>query len=102
MILDINAAAGLSIIYFALNRYSDARGLQMEVLRLRKEILGELHPDTVKAMSQLARTHSMLGCDMEAQHLQDEVERLKLLSQNMMESPIPLEQPVELGNNEGI
>ena len=51
----------------------EALELQEEVYKLRKEQLGESHPDTLVAMNNLAMTYCDLGRLQEALELQEKV-----------------------------
>jgi len=58
-------------------RLEEAKGLQKQVLELRKEILGDHHPDTISAMDNLASTIKKCGRFEEAEGLQEEAMRLR-------------------------
>ena len=64
---------GLALAYSNLGQPEDAEMLQEEVLKLRREILGEHHPDTITALSNLGVTYSDLGRFNEAKLLNEEV-----------------------------
>jgi tetratricopeptide (TPR) repeat protein len=51
----------LAATYSDLGRHEEALKLQEEVLQLRREKLGESHPDTLTSMGNLAATYSDLG-----------------------------------------
>ena len=64
-------------IYSALGRLEESKVLGEEVLRLRKEILGERHPETIRASSNLAITYRDLGRMEDARVLEEEILRLR-------------------------
>ncbi len=41
----------LATTYHALGRYKEAEKMKVEVLALRRELLGDKHPDTVRSMA---------------------------------------------------
>jgi hypothetical protein len=51
--------------------------LEQDVLRLSKEILGERHPDTIRASANLARSYSALEQHWQAEQLEQDVLRLR-------------------------
>ncbi|PVF92032.1 hypothetical protein CPB86DRAFT_718245, partial [Serendipita vermifera] len=55
--------------YWSLGKLHEAEGLEIKVLEMRQEILGERHPDTIKASNNLALTYQKLGRLMEAKEL---------------------------------
>lgn len=77
---DVHLASSLrslAITYHDIGRLEEARILQQEVLDLRKEILGDVHPDTISAMNNLSNTYGTLGRTEESTLLQGEVLRLR-------------------------
>ncbi|WP_256324724.1 tetratricopeptide repeat protein [Succiniclasticum ruminis] len=56
-----------------LDRYEEALKMWEEVLSLQRKILGEEHPDTITAMSNLAASLSELGRYQEAVKQYEEV-----------------------------
>jgi hypothetical protein len=53
--------ANLAATYWKLGRYPEAEPLQSLVLEKQKQLLGADHPDTLRAMANLAATHQALG-----------------------------------------
>ncbi|KIM26170.1 hypothetical protein M408DRAFT_197123 [Serendipita vermifera MAFF 305830] len=66
----------LADIYHSLGRLEEAEKLQKEVVEFNRENLGEKHPNTINASSNLALTYRDLGRLNEAMALQEEVLRL--------------------------
>ncbi|KIM24295.1 hypothetical protein M408DRAFT_234199 [Serendipita vermifera MAFF 305830] len=66
----------LAHTYCNLGRYAEAEMLQVEVVKMLKDILGELHPETIRASSNLVLTYRGLGRLNDASILQAEVLRL--------------------------
>jgi hypothetical protein len=52
--------ANLAATYYRQGRYEEAEKIQFEVLALRRDVLGEKHPDTLQAMHDLAVTWNRL------------------------------------------
>jgi tetratricopeptide (TPR) repeat protein len=69
--------ANLAASYSALGRHWEAEELKQDVLRLRKEILGERHPDNILASANLSVTYSQLGRHREAEQLARDVLTLR-------------------------
>jgi hypothetical protein len=55
----------------------EAEKLQVEVILLRKEILGEHHPNTITASNTLAATYYLMGRLNEAKTLQEEILKMR-------------------------
>ena len=53
----------MGMYYWGQGRSDEAERLEVEALALRKEVLGEKHPDTVKAMANLAAINQNSGCN---------------------------------------
>ncbi len=67
----------LAATYHALGRYEEAEKIEIEVLALRREILGDKHPDTVRSMAELATTYHALGRYEEDEKISVEVLALR-------------------------
>ena len=52
-----------------MKKYSEAEQLQIQVVELRKKILGVKHPHTRSAMKKLANTYRIMGKHVEAEDL---------------------------------
>jgi hypothetical protein len=63
--------ASLAATYHAQERYDEAEKIKVEVLALRRDVLGEKHPDTIESMAELAVTYH-------AQERYDEAEKIKV------------------------
>ncbi|MCJ1231588.1 hypothetical protein MMC12_008266 [Toensbergia leucococca] len=63
----------LASSYSDLGRRQEAVELEEKVLKVRKRILGEEHPDTLTSMNNLASSYSDLGRRQEAVKLQEKV-----------------------------
>jgi tetratricopeptide (TPR) repeat protein len=72
-----NALWYLALSYCRLGQYKNAEPLQREALRMKTEILGERHPDTINASINLANTYCDLGRLKEAETLQKGVLKLR-------------------------
>ena len=72
----INLRSDLAANYRRLGRYSEAEAIQLDVLKVKREILGEAHADTVTALSNLALTYVNMKKLGEAMASQEEVVRL--------------------------
>ena len=59
--------------YWEQGQSDDAEGLQIQVLELRKAVLGEKHPGTIRAMANLASTWHQQGRSNEAEGLKIQV-----------------------------
>jgi hypothetical protein len=57
----------------AQGRYDEAEKIKVEVLGLRREVLGEKHPDTIGSMAHLAVTYHAQGRFAEAEKIKVEV-----------------------------
>ncbi|KAF5616098.1 hypothetical protein F25303_13621 [Fusarium sp. NRRL 25303] len=53
--------ADLATTYHAQGRYDEAEKLKDKALELRREVLGEKHPDTTRSMASLAATYHNQG-----------------------------------------
>ncbi|KAJ7823902.1 P-loop containing nucleoside triphosphate hydrolase protein, partial [Mycena leptocephala] len=58
------------IIYFHAGRYEDAKELELPVVEMRKQVLGDDHTDTLEAIGNLASTYHNLGEFHKAEVLQ--------------------------------
>ncbi|KAJ7819145.1 hypothetical protein B0H13DRAFT_2292304 [Mycena leptocephala] len=58
------------IIYFHAGQYEGAKELELVVLDMREQVLGDGHPDTLRAMENLASTYWHLGKFQQAEELQ--------------------------------
>jgi tetratricopeptide (TPR) repeat protein len=67
----------IGMYYWEQGRYDEAERLQLEVLKLYKEVLGEKHPNTIQAMSSLASTWWQQGRSDEAEQLELKVLKLR-------------------------
>lgn len=56
--------------YHELGRHSDDKQLTVGILKLRQELLGEQHSDTIRTMAHLGRVHRRQGLYNEAEQLQ--------------------------------
>ncbi|KAL7904014.1 hypothetical protein GGI35DRAFT_464282 [Trichoderma velutinum] len=54
---------------YALGKYEEDKRISVEALALRREILGDKHPDTISSMADLAATYRALGRDEDADKL---------------------------------
>jgi tetratricopeptide (TPR) repeat protein len=63
----------ISMYYWEQGRSNEAERLDLEVLKLYKEVLGVKHPSTIQAMANLALTWWQQGRSNEAEQLQLEV-----------------------------
>ncbi len=63
--------------YWEQGQSNEAEGLQVQVLELRKAVLGEEHPDTITAMANLASTRWQQGRSDEAEGLEVQVLELR-------------------------
>ena len=70
--------------YLTEGRLEDAEKLQLEVLEVRRRLLGDKHQDTVSSMSDLASTYMRQDRYIEAEKLQVEVTEMskRLLGDN--------------------
>jgi tetratricopeptide (TPR) repeat protein len=69
--------ARMGIHYWEQGRSDEAEKLEVQVLELRKSVLGEKHPDTIRAMANLASTWRQQGRSDEAEKLQVQVLELR-------------------------
>uniref|UniRef100_A0A8H7NHI4 NB-ARC domain-containing protein n=1 Tax=Bionectria ochroleuca TaxID=29856 RepID=A0A8H7NHI4_BIOOC len=74
---DFLSMADLATTYYAQGRYNDAEEISVKVLELRREELGEKHPDTISSMADLATTYHVQGRYEEAEKLKDEALELR-------------------------
>ncbi|KFY32150.1 hypothetical protein V493_00467 [Pseudogymnoascus sp. VKM F-4281 (FW-2241)] len=61
--------ANLGLTYYDQQRYDEAEKLEVDVLNLRWEILGDKHLDTILAGENLTATYKKQGRDNEAKEL---------------------------------
>ena len=61
---------GLAVSYSKVGQHQEATNLYKQTLELRKRVLGDEHPDTLRSMINLARSYSNLGLDQEAMTLE--------------------------------
>ncbi|SLM38770.1 violaceus kinesin [Lasallia pustulata] len=59
----------LAATYHQQGRSKEAEEIYVEVLELRKEVLGEKHPDTIHSMADLAATYHQQGRSKEAEEI---------------------------------
>jgi tetratricopeptide (TPR) repeat protein len=69
--------ARIGIYYWQQGRSEEAEELEVQVLELRKSVLGEKHPDTILAMANLASTWQQQGRSDEAEQLEVQVLELQ-------------------------
>jgi hypothetical protein len=67
----------LAMVYIAQDRYAEAEVMGVQVLELRREVLGERHPDTLYSMQSLALVCNLQGRDNDAISLMDECLQLR-------------------------
>ncbi|KAI9674021.1 MAG: hypothetical protein M1829_003864 [Trizodia sp. TS-e1964] len=72
-----NLAEKIATYYGEQGQFNEAEKLEIEVLELRKEVLGTKHPKTITAMGNLASTWGQLGRLNEAEKLKLEVLELR-------------------------
>ncbi|KAJ7803499.1 P-loop containing nucleoside triphosphate hydrolase protein [Mycena leptocephala] len=68
VLVDFGAQYGM--IYFHAGRSEEAKELDLAVLEWRKQVLGDAHPDTLRAMGNLASTYNSLGEFHKAEELE--------------------------------
>ncbi|PVF91277.1 hypothetical protein CPB86DRAFT_719762, partial [Serendipita vermifera] len=61
--------SNLANTYQSLGKLQEAEELQIKVLKMRQEILGEQHPHAINASNYLSLTYQKLGRLMEAEEL---------------------------------
>ncbi len=66
----------LALTYKELGQLEEAERLQTKTLKLRREVLGEHHPDTLISMNNLALTYKELGRLEEAEMLKEKMLKL--------------------------
>ena len=64
--------ASLAATYHAQGRYDEAEKIKVDVLALRREVLGETHLDTLKSMEYLAETWHAQGYKNKAVNMMEE------------------------------
>ena len=69
--------ARMGVYYWEQGRSDEAEELEVQVLELRKEVIGEKHPDTITAMANLASTWWQQGRSEEAEQLEVQVLELR-------------------------
>lgn len=57
----LTSIANLASIYYCQRQWKEAKDLKVQVMEMRKAVLGVEHPDTLKIMDRLASTYSNLG-----------------------------------------
>ncbi|KAJ7842310.1 hypothetical protein B0H13DRAFT_2286752 [Mycena leptocephala] len=67
-VVDFGARYGM--IYYYAGRFEEAKGLYLAVLEKRTQVLGGDHPDTLRAMRNLASTYRVLGEFHKAEELE--------------------------------
>jgi tetratricopeptide (TPR) repeat protein len=72
-----SAGVWLAASYHRFCQYKETEQIMLEVLDLRKEILGPKHPRTIRSLANLAAFYSEVGRHQEAEQLQQEVWRLR-------------------------
>jgi hypothetical protein len=70
--------ASLATTYHQQGRSTEAEQIYVDVLELRKEVLGERHPDTIWSMAELAATYHQQGQSKEAEELEVLVEATRI------------------------
>src|SRR5947207_8686519 len=73
----MNAIDNLASTWRKQSRSDEAEQLEVQVLELRKTVLGEKHPDTIRAMANLASTWRKQGRSDEAEQLEAQVLELR-------------------------
>ena len=63
----------LAVSYWNLGRWNEAEKLQVQVMEMRKKLLGPEHPSTTTNMANLAITYQNQGRWNEAEELQVQV-----------------------------
>ena len=66
----LNNMANLASNYWNQGRLKEAEMLQMQMMKMRKGVLGAEHPSTLNSMSKLASMYSNQGRWKEAEELQ--------------------------------
>jgi len=69
--------ANLAAIYNNQGRWKEAEELEVQVLQMRKRILGEEHPFTLTSMANLAVTYRNQGRWKEAEDLEVQVMQMR-------------------------
>ncbi|KAI3316978.1 hypothetical protein HD806DRAFT_551256 [Xylariaceae sp. AK1471] len=69
----LNSRADLAVSYRVKGRWKRAEWLELNILRQKKDLLGNKHPDTIGAMENLATTYLKQGHWRQAKDLQAEV-----------------------------
>ena len=64
--------ADLALTYRNQGRWKEAEDLGVQVIEMRKKVLGQEHPDTLTSMNNLAFTWKIQGRDNEALKLMEE------------------------------
>ena len=54
----------LAVTYREQGRWNEAEHLQVQVMEMRKKLIGAEHPDTLNSMTNLAVTYYKLSCDI--------------------------------------
>lgn len=67
----------LAATYFNQRRWSEAEQLELQVMKQRKMLLGQGHPDTLTSMMNLADTYTTQGRWNEARQLTLEVTNIR-------------------------
>ncbi|KAK7214874.1 hypothetical protein V2G26_002877 [Clonostachys chloroleuca] len=80
--------AELASIYHAQGRYDKDEEISVHVLDLRREVLGEKHPDTISNIADLAVTYHAQGRYDEAEPLENQANS----SPRRMQEPDPEQQ----------
>jgi hypothetical protein len=62
--------ANLAATYWKLKEFTKAEELEVVVLEKRKQLLGDDHPDTLRAMGNLALTYRSLNKPKKAKELE--------------------------------
>jgi tetratricopeptide (TPR) repeat protein len=69
--------ARMGIYYWQQGRLDEAEHIEVQVLELQKEVLGEKHPDTITAMANLAATWQQQGRSDKAEQLKAQAVELR-------------------------
>jgi tetratricopeptide (TPR) repeat protein len=69
--------AELATTYHDQGRYDEAEKIYVDVLALRREVLGEMHPDAIRSVAHLAATYYVQGRYDEAEKIKADVLALR-------------------------
>ena len=74
----LTSMASLASTYWNQGRWNEAEQLELQVMDLRKKVLGAEHPDTLTCMENLASTYRNQGRICESEKLELEVMNIKI------------------------